>query len=287
MPKNKEYAQVTRMMGNGRLEALCFDGVKRMCHIRGKLRKKVWINTGDIILLGLREFQDMKADVIQKYTPDEARNLKAYGELPETAKLSDNLFDEDHNEEIEFHNNYDDDADYNDAMWEPQKSDRLKDVKDTRAAGEEIPDARKYLKGHLEHQESARIEKLGKRLGDSQCKIDGDVQNNVDVEDCVFMLENGNTGRKDDHDTRRKFGEKCVPEEARHQMVYREPPLVTDISHRKLGERLDDHQSEIDCKIQCSGVLKDDEGVFVDASCNAFVTPGRSQDRCQIQTSNR
>ena len=56
------------MLGNGRLEALCFDGTKRLAHIRGKLRKKVWINQGDIILLSLREFQDDKADVIQKYT---------------------------------------------------------------------------------------------------------------------------------------------------------------------------------------------------------------------------
>lgn len=37
----QEYAQVTKMLGNGRLEAMCFDGVKRLCHIRGKLRKKV------------------------------------------------------------------------------------------------------------------------------------------------------------------------------------------------------------------------------------------------------
>ena len=27
--------------------------------------------------------QDTKADVILKYTPDEARNLKSYGELPD------------------------------------------------------------------------------------------------------------------------------------------------------------------------------------------------------------
>ena len=33
--------KVTKMLGNGRLEAMCFDGVKRLCHIRGKLRKKV------------------------------------------------------------------------------------------------------------------------------------------------------------------------------------------------------------------------------------------------------
>uniref|UniRef100_A0A670ISY7 Eukaryotic translation initiation factor 4C n=1 Tax=Podarcis muralis TaxID=64176 RepID=A0A670ISY7_PODMU len=85
----QEYAQVIKMLGNGRLEALCFDGVKRLCHIRGKLRKKVWINTSDIILVGLRDYQDNKADVILKYNADEARSLKAYGELPEHAKINE------------------------------------------------------------------------------------------------------------------------------------------------------------------------------------------------------
>ena len=46
------------------------------------MRKRVWINVGDIVLVSLREFQDNKADIIWKYTPDEARSLKAYGELP-------------------------------------------------------------------------------------------------------------------------------------------------------------------------------------------------------------
>jgi len=98
----QEYAQVTKMLGNGRLEAMCFDGTKRLCHIRGKLRKKVWINTSDIILIGLRDYQDAKADVILKYTPDEARNLKAYGELPESAKINEVAFDEDQDDNITF-----------------------------------------------------------------------------------------------------------------------------------------------------------------------------------------
>jgi translation initiation factor 1A len=70
----------------------------------------VWINQGDIVLLSLRDFQDDKADVIVKYTADEARNrtsqlqkwvfffadrfiftfqVKAYGELPENAKINE------------------------------------------------------------------------------------------------------------------------------------------------------------------------------------------------------
>lgn len=50
---------------------------------------QVWINQGDIILLSLRDYQDEKGDVILKYTADEARSLKAYGELPENAKINE------------------------------------------------------------------------------------------------------------------------------------------------------------------------------------------------------
>jgi len=85
----QEYGQVLRMLGNGRLEAMCFDGTKRLCHIRGKMRKKVWVNLGDIVLISLRDFQDEKADVILKYTAEEARNLKTYGELPDNVKINE------------------------------------------------------------------------------------------------------------------------------------------------------------------------------------------------------
>lgn len=66
------------MLGNGRLETYCFDGKVRLGHIRGKLKKKVWIMTGDIVLVGVRDFQDNRCDVIYKYTPDEVRALKSY-----------------------------------------------------------------------------------------------------------------------------------------------------------------------------------------------------------------
>jgi hypothetical protein len=41
-------------------------------------RPQVWINQGDIVLLSLRDFQDDKADVIVKYTADEARNCMCH-----------------------------------------------------------------------------------------------------------------------------------------------------------------------------------------------------------------
>merc|ERR1719510_2803791 len=83
---------------------MCFDGVQRLCHIRGKMRKKVWVGQSDIILVSLRDYQDAKADVILKYSSDEARNLKSYGEFPETVKINETVtFGEDGIEdEIEF-----------------------------------------------------------------------------------------------------------------------------------------------------------------------------------------
>ncbi|CBK21450.2 uncharacterized protein [Blastocystis hominis] len=86
----QEYGRVNKMLGNGRVECYCFDGKTRLCNIRGKMRKKVWIGVGDIVLIGLRDFQDDKADIIMKYTPDEARQLKAYGEIPENETIDNN-----------------------------------------------------------------------------------------------------------------------------------------------------------------------------------------------------
>ena len=55
--------------------------------------KKVWVSAGDIVLVGLREYQDDKVDIIHKYNADEARNLKQYGELPETARINETAVD--------------------------------------------------------------------------------------------------------------------------------------------------------------------------------------------------
>lgn len=84
----QEYAQVTKMLGNGRVDVLCIDGVKRLGIIRGAMRNKIWINLRDVVLVGLRDFQDNKCDILLKYTSDEVRNLKAYNELPEGTSLT-------------------------------------------------------------------------------------------------------------------------------------------------------------------------------------------------------
>ena len=85
----EEYGQVTRLLGDARLEIQCVDGVKRIGHIRGKMRKRNWIANGDVVLISKREYEDEKCDVIAKYNEDEVRKLKKAGEIPESISLPD------------------------------------------------------------------------------------------------------------------------------------------------------------------------------------------------------
>ena len=90
----QEYAQVIKLLGNGRLEAKCFkknivDGKfidfsskNRICLIRGSMRKRIWISTNDLILVSLREFDDEKGDVIHKYEEHEGKKLIRRGDIP-------------------------------------------------------------------------------------------------------------------------------------------------------------------------------------------------------------
>ncbi len=79
--EGQEYARVLKMLGDGRLEAKCSDNVIRICHIRGKMRKRIWINKGDLLLVDIRPYQTDKADIVHKYYDEEDRTLKDYGEL--------------------------------------------------------------------------------------------------------------------------------------------------------------------------------------------------------------
>lgn len=87
----QQYGSVTKMLGDRRIQVFCFDNVERIGLIRKALR--VWINVGDIVLVSLRDFQDSKADVIHRYTPEEARTLVSYGELPESTKINQTAVD--------------------------------------------------------------------------------------------------------------------------------------------------------------------------------------------------
>ncbi len=104
----QEYARVNAMLGEGRVNATCSDGVERICHIRGTLRKKVWIVKDDIILVSLRDFQDKKADILVKYCEQEVRQLRSMGEISTIDKVKNSV--EEADDQVSGDNGFDFDA---------------------------------------------------------------------------------------------------------------------------------------------------------------------------------
>jgi len=51
----QQYGRVIRILGNMNTIVYGNDGNRYFCHIRGGMRKKVWINSGDIVVISQRE----------------------------------------------------------------------------------------------------------------------------------------------------------------------------------------------------------------------------------------
>jgi translation initiation factor 1A len=71
-----------RMLGFDRILVKCQDGHERMCRIRGKIKRRVWIREGDIVLVSPWDFQsDSRGDIIWRYTRGQAEWLRKKGYL--------------------------------------------------------------------------------------------------------------------------------------------------------------------------------------------------------------
>ncbi|MEM5875004.1 MAG: translation initiation factor eIF-1A [Candidatus Aenigmatarchaeota archaeon] len=81
IPKEGEVLGIVEMMlGGDRMKVICDDGKERICRIPGKLRKRVWIREGDLILVEPWKIQgDKRGDVVFRYTPTQANWLKKNG----------------------------------------------------------------------------------------------------------------------------------------------------------------------------------------------------------------
>ena len=87
----QEYCQITKLLGNCRVEGNCFDGKVRLCIIRGGIKKKMRILAGSVVIVSLRDFEDGKCDIIYLYDKDEIKELIKLGEIPDSVNLSDDM----------------------------------------------------------------------------------------------------------------------------------------------------------------------------------------------------
>ena len=49
--ESQEYAQITKALGNCRFDVMCFDGKSRLATMCGKMRKRVFVNQGELVLI--------------------------------------------------------------------------------------------------------------------------------------------------------------------------------------------------------------------------------------------
>ncbi len=68
LPKQGELlGRVIKMPGGDHVIVKCTDGKVRMCRIRGKMKRKMWVRDNDVVLVTPWDFQDGKADIVWRY----------------------------------------------------------------------------------------------------------------------------------------------------------------------------------------------------------------------------
>ncbi len=69
-----------KLLGYDRVLVKCQDGKERLCRIRGKMKRRVWIREGDVVLVSPWDFQtDKRGDLIWRYTRAQAEMLRRKG----------------------------------------------------------------------------------------------------------------------------------------------------------------------------------------------------------------
>lgn len=79
---NDVLCVAVKMLGFDRLMVKCQDGHERLCRIRGKMKRRVWIREGDVVLVSPWDFQtDTRGDIFWRYTRGQADWLRKNGYL--------------------------------------------------------------------------------------------------------------------------------------------------------------------------------------------------------------
>jgi len=78
------FGVADQLLGASRIKIVCADGKSRMGRIPVKIRKRMWIREGDLVIVKPWEFQDDKADIMYRYTKTQASYLSRRKMLPKS-----------------------------------------------------------------------------------------------------------------------------------------------------------------------------------------------------------
>ena len=86
--EDQMVARVIRLLGNRNVLCFCNDNRLRVCHICGRMKGRVWIEPGDMVLVSLRDFRTgvecltgrgsapMRGDIVGKYVAAQLSDLR-------------------------------------------------------------------------------------------------------------------------------------------------------------------------------------------------------------------
>ena len=99
----QDYAIILERKGGPIVTLKLFETMEeKLGVIRGTMRKREWLSSGNIVLVGLRNFQTNKVDIIMKYNSDEVLKLVQYGELTNNFVNSKNSVDDTNFDDLGF-----------------------------------------------------------------------------------------------------------------------------------------------------------------------------------------
>jgi translation initiation factor 1A len=80
--KNDVLGVAVKLLGADRIMVKCQDGKERLCRIRGKLKRRVWIRDGDIVLVSPWDFQsETRGDIFWRYRRNQSDWLRQHNYL--------------------------------------------------------------------------------------------------------------------------------------------------------------------------------------------------------------
>jgi|TARA_B100001971_G_scaffold198331_1_gene207915 translation initiation factor 1A len=76
------FGLLEQRLGASRVRVRCFDGRTRICRIPGRLKRRLWVRPGDLIIVEPWEYSgEEKGDVLYKYSKAQIEYLKRKGHL--------------------------------------------------------------------------------------------------------------------------------------------------------------------------------------------------------------
>jgi len=85
--RGEVFGIASQLLGAARIRVMCEDNISRMGRITGKMKKKMWIREGDLLILRPWGFQEGKADILFRYSRTQSQYLARRNLLPASVNL--------------------------------------------------------------------------------------------------------------------------------------------------------------------------------------------------------